>query len=318
MENGELKMESFNEYRIERLDSNNVAVLASLYKAVYGRKPAKDFFQKKYDTAFAGVTHIGYIAFASDNTPVAFYGAIPCSLTDGRNVFQAAQCADAMTHLHHRKEGLFSFLSEKCVELCKAHDIKFVFGFPNQSSAPIFLNELGWSIAGYLDRFVIPVERSVLSKFFLRGQWLLNPLNKKLRMERYRTAKKGIASSMLGAGFTAVLRDEKYLEYKSFLSSQVMQLGNAFVWLKTGKIWQVGDFELGESEFDEFMKNLRKLAKEMDAGSIQFQCSRGTKLHELFSTRYRYFPSFPFIYKDLGSGLNAENIKFTFADIDIF
>jgi hypothetical protein len=73
-----------------------------------------------------------------------------------------------------------------------------------------------------------------------------------------------------------------------------------------------------EESFAAVMKEVRNLARKLGIRQIQFHTSIGTNLHKLFSTSYKSMPSFPVLFRDFGSPVALETIKFTFADIDIF
>ena len=89
------------EYRIERFDESRIGDLEKLYAAVYKKKSPPSYFLKKYDTAYTGISYIGYIAY-KENLPIAFYGVIPCFIQYENRLILSAQSADTMTHPGHR------------------------------------------------------------------------------------------------------------------------------------------------------------------------------------------------------------------------
>src|SRR5689334_590601 len=117
---------------IKRLNSQNLHDLDQLYEAVYGKKPDENYFPKKYDTEYTGVSYVGYIAY-QDHTPIAYYGVIPCFIQYKNEKLLSAQSADTMTHPGYRLKGMFVSLSEKTFALCRELGIYLVFGFPNQN-----------------------------------------------------------------------------------------------------------------------------------------------------------------------------------------
>jgi len=46
---------------VERLNADNLTDVGRLYNAVYNKLADPDFFEKKYDTAFTGVEHTGFM-----------------------------------------------------------------------------------------------------------------------------------------------------------------------------------------------------------------------------------------------------------------
>ena len=123
-----------NEYRVERLGSDRLPDLELLHKEVYGRWPAKNYFPRKYDTAYTGISYIGFIAYGPDGLPAAYYGVLPCFMQLGGKQFLAAQSGDTMTHPGHRHKGLFVALANRTYELCRQKGIQLIYGFPNQNS----------------------------------------------------------------------------------------------------------------------------------------------------------------------------------------
>lgn len=304
---------------IARLRKNNLGDLATLYNAVYGKQRDVGYFEKKYDTHYTGVVYTGFIAYNKKGLPVSYYGVIPTKLTYKGQVILAAQSTDTMTHPAYRNKGLFTELAEKTFELCKTEGIKLVFGFPNQNSLPGFINKLHWHITDYMDCFVIPVNSFVPWQKIGSKLSILKPVisyYQRQVLKKYLVNKPGVVNSALTDGFDGVLRDEAYLKYKTFSPTRVIKIGTSEIWIKTGDSLQVGDIMV--TDFDVTMNKLIKLAGKMGLRDVQFQASPGTSLYTLFAERYKAIPSFPVIFKDLDAGIKTENIKFTFADIDIF
>src|SRR5882724_2506262 len=99
------------EYRIARLDAGKLKDLENLYQAVYGHKPVKDYFLKKYNTAYTGAEYIGYIGYNLQDIPIAFYGVMPCLIEYNHEIILSAQSGDTMTDPRFRYKGLFVELS---------------------------------------------------------------------------------------------------------------------------------------------------------------------------------------------------------------
>src|SRR4051812_11835714 len=126
-------------YTTHRLGLNNIADMDWLHKAVYGHKRPPKFFLNKYNTAYTGAGHVGYLVYNQQQEPVAFYGVIPTLVWYNGKTILAAQSADTMTHPEYRNMGLFKQLANLTYALCRQEGIRFVFGFPNQNSLPGFI-----------------------------------------------------------------------------------------------------------------------------------------------------------------------------------
>src|SRR6266496_1337813 len=314
------RKDEHNEYNLVRLDENKLKDLETLYKAVYGHKPAKNYLLKKYNTAYTGAQYIGHIAVDSKNIPVAYFGVIPCFIQYNEKIILAAQAADAMTLSQYRYKGFFVELARKTFDLGKEAGIQLVFGFPNQNSYHGLVHKLGWKMTEYMERFSIPVNSFSLESFsqhfgLTRGlykkyiQWILN---------KYFLPEQGLSNSVIAEGFGGVYRDDRYLKYKTYSETKVIKIGNAKVWIKIQNGFVIGDIEMTGNDFEALISGIKKIAKRVGTANIFFQVSPGTRLHTLFTEKYKPAPSFPIIFLDLGADIPLNKLKFSFADIDIF
>ncbi|MDN3547666.1 GNAT family N-acetyltransferase [Mucilaginibacter aquaedulcis] len=308
-------------YTIERLNSVNINDVAALHNIVYNRAIPKEFFAKKYDTAYTGTSYIGYIAYNASHLPIAYYGVIPTLISYDGGIILAAQSADTMTHPKFRYAGLFTTLAKQTFDLCTAEEIKLIFGFPNQNSLPGFIGKLQWQITEYMDCFMIPVkggqplERLVNKFSFLKPAY---NLYENLILKKFLAQQRGISSSISVDHYNGVLRGESYLKYKTYSPTRVIQIDQSKFWIKFQNGMTIGDAEINKIDFVATMGKLIELARKLGVSQIQFHTSPNTSLHALFAEHYQPVTSFPIIFKDLGSGVSLENIKFTFADIDVF
>lgn len=307
-------------YRVQRLNGDNIAGLEQLHSAVYGARPAPNFFSNKYNTAFTGVQHVGFIAYNDEDLPIAFYAVIPCFIrVNGKNTL-AAQSADTMTHPDYRFKGLFADLANRTFDLCETLGIRLLFGFPNQNSLPGFVNRLGWQMTERMDCFRIQVAifpwHKLLSKVPFGAKILQTRRQKVLENVVVKGGK--MPDSISDSEYGGINRDRDFHQYKTYNQSQVIRIGDSVLWIKINHVLLIGDAEVKAEEFNGMMHRLKKLAAKLGINEIQFHGSPGTVLHRLFSIYYIPVPSFPVIFKNLGAGLNLEKIKFTSADVDTF
>jgi hypothetical protein len=225
-----------------------------------------------------------------------------------------------MTHPDYRNKGLFVELASRTFELCSQVSIKLLFGFPNQNSLPGFINKLGWQMAGRMDRFVIPVKTLPAEKLAIKFpslkklySWYTNRVLKK-----HLTPLPGISSSALTTGYDGLLRNQGYLQNKTYSATRVISINGADIWIKINNGLLIGDILVTAEKFILVINQLVNIARKLGLSQVQFHVSRGTPTHQLFALHYKAGDSFPVIFKDLGSGVPTDKIKFTFADIDIF
>jgi hypothetical protein len=308
------------EYSIVRLSKDNIKKLALLHSEVYGTDLNEDYFSRKYNTAYTGIEHTGFIACNKDNFPIAYYGVIPCLLKYGSEIIPAAQSADTMTHPNFRYKGMFTELSNITFDLCKQLEIKLIFGFPNQNSYHGAISKLGWKETETMSCFTIPVNafpvESVSKKLKLHGiykRYRESVFNKRLNCID------GVSNSAIDDGFAGVYRSKEYLSYKTYSRTKVLTLKNAQVWVSNRSGLLIGDIKnVEEKDFGETIGQLKKIAAKLGSRHLQFHCSPGTSLHSLFSTCSQVSKSFPVLFQDFGCPFSLDKIKFTFADIDIF
>jgi hypothetical protein len=235
-------------------------------------------------------------------------------------VIPAAQSADTMTHPNYRSKGLFGQLSKLTFELCRELGIRLIFGFPNQNFYKAAVNT-GWKEIGALDCFVIPLKTVALESIAGRLAILKPAFQSYARhiLGKYRLPDPGLPNSLFDEGFGGVLRDDRYLRYKTYSRTSVIEIGRARIWFKIRNGFIIGDLMgLDPNNFPAVMGLIQKIAKRSGVKELQFHASRGTRVHALFAAAYPARPSFPVIFQDFGSGIPLEKIKFTFADIDIF
>jgi hypothetical protein len=308
------------EYKIERLDFSRLKDLETLHEAVYKYAPPKNYFQKKYDTDYTGVNYLGYIAYNKENIPIAYYGVMPCFIQYKNEIILSAQSGDTMTHPIHRYKGMFVELSKMTFDLCKAAGIKIIFGFPNQNSYHGAIHKLGWIMTDQMESFIIPVntlsfqsysERFKLTKHFYKQY-------AKYTLRKYFVSHQGLRNSVITEGFGGVYRSEEYLQYKTYSDTQVIKIGTAKAWIKITNHFIIGDLETEDPDFDKVINAIKKNAQSLGISKIMFQSSPGTRLHNLFAKRFKSSPSFPVLFQNFGADIPLNEIKFTFADIDIF
>lgn len=307
-------------YHIERLSKLNINALEKLHHEVYGRFNPPGYYTKKYDTSYTGVQHVGYIAFNERHNPIAYYGVIPCFIRYGDQLYLAAQSADTMTHPKYQFKGLFVQLANLTFDLCKEEGISLVFGFPNQNSLHGFLVRLKWQMTETLAHYNIPTGIISLEGIVRRIPFLKKMYEhyQQYVLRNHLVSKKGIDNAVFKEGFAGVNRNALYLNYKMYNNTQVIKIGDALLWIKIKNGLIVGDVNCPSGEFDSMLLELKKLAMKLGLKSIQFHTSHQTRLSWLLSSRYPAEPSFYVLFKDFGSRIPLDKIKFTYADVDTF
>jgi len=308
------------DYTIERLNKSNLPDLDLLHRAIYRKNHAPGYYEKKYDTAYTGVQHVGYIAYDMQHVPISFYGVVPCFIRYNNELHLAAQSADTMTHPRYSFKNLFVQLANLTFDLCREEGIVLVFGFPNQNSLHAFLVKLKLQMTEMMDCYVIPVSLIPVEKLvkkipFTRGLYKDHEMRV---LKPYLAEANGVENSVIKNGFAGVNRNALFLQYKAYHPTHVIKIGNALLWIKIRNGLIIGDIRCDPAEFDSMMDELHRLAFRLGVQRIVFHTSHQTQLASLFAGRYEAIPSYYVLFKDMGSHIPLEKIKFTYADIDIF
>lgn len=300
---------------IQRLTPRNIRDAGTLFFAVYGRKLPRKLLEKKYDTSHTGVSHLGFIAYAGNRMPVAFYAVLPVFISNGEHAVLGAQSVDGMTHPGYRNKGLFLALIAKTMELCKDSGIRFHFGFPNQHSLPAF-EKLQWEIPVRMNRFETVVKRNITANSIRRllpGRWRMLYIKKQL----------GMQGELLGAAdvclqhAAGVYRNEAYMLYKTCSSTWLLRTEDGIAWFKISDVLIVGDVSVMEEKFASMFERLKAIAYSLGLSKVIFHCTPASPLHALFARFCETGESFPVICKT-DTGWDLQKFVFTFADIDTF
>ena len=310
---------AYEGFTITRLTDDSIADITALHTTVYGKKPPRDFYYRKYNTGFAGKKYLGYIAYNVRNKPVAFYGVVPCFVATNGKLVGAAQCADTIEDASACLPGLFTKMGSLVEALCKEEDITFLFALPSQQYLQAMVGTLGWQQHGYVDSFAIPVN-AIPFKGFMGTLGFINGLYKMLERKviaQYGLPEQGVANSIVADGFGGIFRDSNYLNYKSFRRNLVVRAGQSKVWVALGHAIMVGDISL-QGDIEEVVQVLKKLAQRLGVNNIKFLTSPGTSLHNRLSAKYAPSQALPVVFQTMGNCVDTANIKFVLADLDIF
>src|SRR5512138_2195834 len=149
-----------SDYTVRRISRDDIPGLEKLFNEVYKRPVADEYFEKKLATGYGGLEYAGFVATTHDDEIVASLCMVPCNILINGVKIKSAQLTDGMTHSSLRRSGLFGQLTSCILELAKQSGIELLFGFPNQDAFPALLKH-GWEWKEDIDRFEIPVKRSV-------------------------------------------------------------------------------------------------------------------------------------------------------------
>jgi Acetyltransferase (GNAT) domain len=92
------------------------------------------------------------------NRPAALYAVFPVIFKSFGKKVNAVQSIDTITDVNYRGMGLFKKLAIDCYNNAKNDGMAFVYGFPNDQSAPGFFKSLGWKPIAEVPFLVKPIN----------------------------------------------------------------------------------------------------------------------------------------------------------------
>lgn len=310
------------DYKFYRLTKEHYPDLCRISLSAFGFDPGIEYYEKKNATDYLNHSNLGYIAYAEDGEPAAFYGvyAYPVIL-DGVKIV-AVQSGDTMTHKNHTGKGLFTTLAKLTYELAKNEGVDFVFGFPNYNSYPGFVKKLNWICPETLVEYRAKVTTIPLMKLAKKVK-LFNPLYRlhyRLVLKLFaKQAELGFNASPIDKDVGSVDRVEEYLKYKSVSGCEFIELNDCKIWVKPDGFFMIGDFERSENlNYQSTWNKLKRLAVILGADVVVFQCMKNTFLDNKFSEFLSRSEALPFGYLNLSERVDPAKFKFVLGDVDTF
>lgn len=132
----------------EALSSERVERIARIFRN-NGNPKDIQHLEWQYNSPPAGEA-VTTFCVSPDNQDAAVYSVFPVSFRSSKHGYlKGSQSLDTLTDSRHRGKGAFVACAKSNYNSAIDHGIDFVYGFPNQFSAPGFFKKLGWSSVGY-------------------------------------------------------------------------------------------------------------------------------------------------------------------------
>lgn len=310
-------------YRVEVLRAAELARVIPLFEDAFGgRTFDPESLRRKYACEHDGVSGFACVAFDDRGEAAGAVGVLPWGVRHGDVVETAGQLVDVATHSTHRGRGLFVALADEARTVCEEAGVAFLYGFPNAEAYPIWIHKLGYEHIQDLAEYTLPVRTIWVEKLSHR----FAPLGRLYgryagRVLAARTpSDPTLANSLARDGFACVDRDRSFHAYKASVGgARVLHLAGGRAWVKPRHGLLVGDLEASsDAELDHAMRSLRSLAARLGLHQIVIQASKDTRFATYFSSRTGSSRELPVIYRDLGSKIPRDTLRFTFGDLDNF
>lgn len=305
-------------YRIERISPEAFPHLVTLMHRCFGARTSTERVRAKFNTLAFGAENIGFIAYADNGEPAAFYGVFPILVRVNGAIHLAAQSGDTMTDPAHQKKGLFVHLAQLTYQLAEANGIRFVFGFPNESSKPGFERRLHWNFSGHLQDFTFISSAFPLCELAQRFS-MLRPLYSRLIEHRLKTLIDHSPSLSAEVPLNGCVRDRIFYAYKQSLGARWVTVQGIRLLVKPEVHLYVGDVQFVDAMDPYRLKNALLFT------ARRFLCRRVictfSTTHPLYGfTSWVASPEegLPIGHLDLGSGLPLGDLTYSRADLDTF
>ncbi|MXV60953.1 GNAT family N-acetyltransferase [Natronorubrum sp. JWXQ-INN-674] len=140
-----------DKYTIRRFEIDDIEDILDLYHHTWFIRPSFNWFRWKYiDNPFIDHIPIFVAEFNEKVIGVKAFFALKLSI-NGKTSFALQPC-DTMVHSDHRRQGLFTKMTEKSIHEYSQSDVDIFFNFPNQNSAPAN-KKMGWETIDLLKTY---------------------------------------------------------------------------------------------------------------------------------------------------------------------
>lgn len=130
------------EYSIRGFRVDDVDEFLDLHSRTFDAGQDRRWFAWKYeDNPY--VDHVPILVAEADGELVGARPFFALDMSVGGDRRLALQPADTMVHPDHRRQGLFTRMTEAAIDRYSDSEASFFFNFPNRQSKPGYLN-LGW------------------------------------------------------------------------------------------------------------------------------------------------------------------------------
>jgi len=139
------------EYTVIRYSNKYRKALSTLYFESYGRKKPLSYFDYRLNSFGSPIAFL----MKFRNKLVGFYAVVPIKIKIKNNFFLGGSSFLTMTHPDHSGKGVFLKLALKTFQEAKKRKYKFILGFANSNSYPIFIKKLGFSELTPINNLII-------------------------------------------------------------------------------------------------------------------------------------------------------------------
>lgn len=315
-------------YLIRPISAQNLSDVVRLVHQVAQKRWSVAYYQKKYETPWAGGQYHGFLAYErSTGKAVAVAAALPMLgvLPNGQRI-RLTQMIETFTLSEHRGKGLMTHLANKILEAQQVDGVQMFFGLLNQNNVHGFVRKLGFTATETMQYFEVKVRTVPLEALCRRlripaiFRWWAGLVLREYRAEHATV----LTNSLLAEGFGGVLHDVNFFSYKSFTFNYLCHFNGLDAWLKLESGLLVGDVcippETSAEQWEAWQRSLKHLAHRAGLRKIIFQASPDTELGRRLAMQYEGRPSWWVCCKTTDPSLEKllPQMRFGYGDFETF
>ena len=302
-------------YHLKRLETQDFPAVKQIFWEVFNKKVSVSYLRNKYNTSYLGVGYIASIAYENE-TPVAFYGAIPQKFSNDREGVFVAQACDSFTLKQCQGQGIHYQLAKLSYEFMKEIGIQCVYAFHSENTYYATI-KLGWKKHMHLERCSIKVPTlplaKILNKVGLNATYDLffkketpKEALKKLRIDHKERFQQGLTPH--------------FIDYKnSFNNHYFFEANGCILWVKVVAIMMVGFFYApSEIALQKALSKLKRKALMLGINQILFQIHPESTMASQIKNIVTHKESWLIGYLDFDARINISDFLFTYADLDTY
>ncbi len=306
------------EYNAFPISLHDFSVMQELFKSAFNLELKYQTFIERFNTGLLGIEVIGYIAtHKQSNEAAAYYGVFPVKLLINNETAFGAQSGDTMTHVNHRKKGLFLWLARKTLDKCRDNGISMAFGSPNNNSYHGLVNSLNWLHLDNTNSYdlKLKVKTIPLAKLALKFgifKYYLKIAKRFLKPYIVETPHQFVNPLI---EHPRVSRDANYLQYKRAADKVFIKINTVTAWVKFSDVLWIGDFDNYNNVDQTTINELKRIARLLGYNTIRFNFTESLPQPRFlkFFKKAGKEPSCFFYFRE---NLKNTNLLLTAADFD--
>lgn len=264
---------------------------------------------------------MGFIAYAPDGEPAAFYGVFPVMARIGGRAERIAQSGDTMVRKAHEGRGLFTRLAKVTYQQANQDGIAGVFGFPSASSYPGFVRKLDWQHPANIQRFAFSVPAIPVSELF----WRWSPTRvvmrawQRLLLRAFRPGR-FFEGPLMRLDGDCILRDGDYWYYKLANRDVVaVKVAGVDTVVKLEGSLGIGDVDTDDpATLRKVLNRLRLFCIFAGIGRMRTYVSPTSPQARSYSALTRPTEGLPIGYVDFRRDASLAGLRYCYLDMDSF